>query len=46
MQQNTYYEDEKLDAEMSRKKVARAKIEYEMLHFTFSASSILFKEIL
>lgn len=36
---------QKLDAEMSRRRINRMKEEYEMLNFCFSASSILFKEI-
>jgi len=36
---------QKLDAEMSRKRIHRMKTEYEMLNFCYSASAILFKEI-
>jgi len=42
---NMAYEDQKLDAEMSRRKIMKLTREYEMLKFTFTASSILFKEI-
>ena len=38
-------EDYKLDAEMSRRRLNRLKTDYEMLHYCFSVSSILFKEI-
>jgi hypothetical protein len=43
MGQNEDYQ--KLDAEMSRRRIERLKREYEMLNFCFTASSILFKEI-
>jgi hypothetical protein len=36
---------QKLDAEMSRRRLQKLTTEYEMLNFCFSASSILFKEI-
>jgi len=42
---NMAFEDQKLDAEMSRRKIQKLTREYEMLKFSFSASSILFKEI-
>ena len=43
---NSYERDnQKLDAEMSKRKTTRLTREYEMLNFCFSASSILFKEI-
>jgi WASH complex subunit 7 len=42
---NMTYEDQKLDSEMSKRRIKNLKREYEMLHFCFSASSILFKEI-
>jgi WASH complex subunit 7 len=42
---NMVYEDQKLDAEMSRRRIKKMQREYEMLNFCFSASSILFKEI-
>ena len=42
---NMAYEDQKLDAEMSRRRIKKMQREYEMLNFCFSASSILFKEI-
>lgn len=43
MGQNEDYQ--KLDAEMSRRRLTKLQTEYEMLNFCFSASSILFKEI-
>ena len=43
---NSYERDnQKLDAEMSKRRTTRLTREYEMLNFCFSASSILFKEI-
>lgn len=42
---NMAYEDQKLDSEMSKRRISKLKREYEMLSFCFSASSILFKEI-
>jgi hypothetical protein len=42
---NMAYEDQKLDAEMSRRRIKKMQREYEMLNYCFSASSILFKEI-
>ena len=39
------YEDQKLDMEMSKRRIQKLKRDYEMLDFAFSASSILFKEI-
>lgn len=36
---------QKLDAEMSRRRINRMRDEYEMLNFCFSAAAILFKEI-
>ena len=39
------YEDQKLDIEMSKRRIQKLTREYEMLNFSFSASSILFKEI-
>lgn len=38
-------ENDKLEWEMSRRRVNTLTREYEMLSFTFSGSSILFKEI-
>lgn len=43
MGQNEDYQ--KLDAEMSRRRIDKLQREYEMLSFCFSAASILFKEI-
>ena len=43
MGQNEDYQ--KLDAEMSRRRISRLMTDYQMLNFGFSASSILFKEI-
>mmetsp|Transcript_12372 Transcript_12372/g.20784 ORF Transcript_12372/g.20784 Transcript_12372/m.20784 type:complete len:171 (-) Transcript_12372:72-584(-) len=42
---NMAFEEQKLDAEMSRRRVQKLTREYEMLNFSFSASQILFKEI-
>lgn len=42
---NMAYEDQKLDSEMSKRRISKLKREYEMLSFCYSASSILFKEI-
>lgn len=39
------YEDDKLDNEMSKKRLQRMETEFEMLEFSFTASQILFKEI-
>jgi WASH complex subunit 7 len=39
------YEEQKLDAEMSRRRISRMQRQFEMLSFSFSASQILFKEI-
>ena len=39
------YEDQKLDMEMSKRRIQKLTREYEMLNFAFSAASILFKEI-
>ena len=39
------HENNKLEWEMSRRRVNILTREYEMLSFTFSGSSILFKEI-
>jgi len=38
-------ENDKLEWEMSRRRVNTLTREYEMLNFTYSGSSILFKEI-
>ena len=43
MGQNEDYQ--KLDAEMSRRRINQMRTDYEMLSFCFSASAILFKEI-
>lgn len=43
MGQNEDYQ--KLDAEMSRRRIKSMRTDYEMLSFCFSASAILFKEI-
>ena len=43
MGQNEDYQ--KLDAEMSRRRINQMRTDYEMLKFCFSGSAILFKEI-
>jgi len=39
------YEDTKMDLEMTKRRVNILTQEYEMLKYTFSSASILFKEI-